>query len=829
MAILPVTAEDVEAISTVINPVRNYHSSSLGVTGSINLFPRNSPIEKEISPLENFAASYASDDDLEALREDIAFAAATINSTSIFSSLNQYLSAVNKQTISAKKRKQIFINRFTPSVSFTSNTLRKLIVKDQLMSYYRTLYPTSDWAYTNYHSLNFFTSSTVPTSSVLIYPNGSEAEGGAGGAYSLQSTAYYRNMLGKGFSFDFYINPRYRPDNPDAQFKAGTIFHLSSSYAISLITGSKKGPDGLPEAFRLQLQLSQSADISPSVATPGSYPQNLVFLSEDNSLEWNKWHRVVIRWGSSAVNKGSGSFNINGIDKGTFVIPSSSIGRFYSYLQSYPAALYVGNYYEGTNQGTSDQRYWFTDRSSKRDGLVQLINSLDTVDEPAQYAFNHPLNAELHELIIRDHYMTNAEIGQTYGKGVTFPVTSSIVFYAPPMFVETTPIRKFVGSYGGILQTPFFEVDGSTDDPFNVAMSFGVAGHYINLENFVKDFANGRWPRLHHLSASAISYTTEARSANDFLYDNPMVRKRNLTILPCDDVFVPNYSILSNESKTNKFVDQFGNYDPSLINLDNLLNAASLLVGSKWDADKYPDIVEDLIGCTPENPGMIPGQALQNIVNQINTQIATQESSYGPGVQKNVPLAIFQRTKDPSSNQVTFFDISNLYYGNNIVPGTFMIKDTNLSGSGGKVKITLKDDGVGNIYRADSFSPNSDWNSVGNIFYNEGIIVIKSPHLYFFGKEQYEISFRGEHKLHSMKFDILAPSALLNSSSNTSYAPIKETIRASGDPIDNDVFVYISSMNLHDENLNVVAKAVLAQPVIKREGEKLLFKVAFDF
>jgi hypothetical protein len=58
---------------------------------------------------------------------------------------------------------------------------------------------------------------------------------------------------------------------------------------------------------------------------------------------------------------------------------------------------------------------------------------------------------------------------------------------------------------------------------------------------------------------------------------------------------------------------------------------------------------------------------------------------------------------------------------------------------------------------------------------------------------------------------------------------LKDTIRASNDPLDNDVFVYISELNLHDENLNVVAKAVLAQPAIKREGEKLLFKVAFDF
>ena len=120
-------------------------------------------------------------------------------------------------------------------------------------------------------------------------------------------------------------------------------------------------------------------------------------------------------------------------------------------------------------------------------------------------------------------------------------------------------------------------------------------------------------------------------------------------------------------------------------------------------------------------------------------------------------------------------------------------------------------------------------NSIGNIFYDEGVVLIKSPHLYFFGKDQYEMSFKGEQNIHSLKYEVLAPPGLLNSSSNPSYAPLKESLRASGDPTDNDIFVYISNINFHDENLNVIAKATLAQPALKREGEKILFKVGFDF
>ena len=831
MAILPVTLDDIESLSTITNPNRTYISGSGGVTGSINIFPRGSKIEKEIRPLENFQQSYLSDDDIEALREDMAAAAVNLVQAGqpILRPVNVYLNKVAEQTQSAKKQKTIEINRYTPSFSFTANTVRKLQIKELLMPYYRSLYPTMDWAYANYNSLNFFTSSCVPTSSVLLYPNINNDElpehiGYISGTYALSGA----------FSFDFYINPRYRQSAPTEEFNAGTIFHLSSSYALSLITGSKKDHKGLPSSFRLQLQLSHSADISPSVASSGNYPNNLIFLSDEDSLEFNKWHRVVVRWGTNLVNDGTGSFNIDGVDKGIFVIPSGTISPHVFSTKDNPTVLSLGNYYEGSNSLLDSQAIFFADVPAQREGLVQLIDNGATQDEPTNYFFRHPLNAELHDVAIKRHYMTDAEINKTYGRGTSSLDKSDLAFYVPALFSEHTPIRKRTtfpagSTYGGILQTPFFEIDGSTDDPFNVAMAFGVGGHYINLENFVKDFANDTWPRLHHLSGTAITYTTTARSANDFLYDDERVRKRNLTILPCDDGnYIPNYLIVADEIG-NKYVDAFGRYDPSLINLDNLLNQSSLVVGSIFDAEKHPEFIKDLIGFSPEEPGLPPGTAVLLNKNNIEEIISTDPGAYGPGVQKNMPLVIYQRTKDPSSDQITFFDISNIFYGKRIQPGTFTISDASVTGSAGAVKLTLKDDGAGGLYRADSVGQHSAWNNVGNIFYDEGVVVIKSPHLYFFGKDGYEMSFRGEQNIHTLKYEVLAPYGLLNSSSNPTYAPIKSEIKPSEDPVDDDIFVYISNINFHDDNLNVVAKASLAQPVIKRETEKLLFKISFDF
>ena len=123
----------------------------------------------------------------------------------------------------------------------------------------------------------------------------------------------------------------------------------------------------------------------------------------------------------------------------------------------------------------------------------------------------------------------------------------------------------------------------------------------------------------------------------------------------------------------------------------------------------------DLQGASPEDPAVDPGSI----------------------------LTILQRTGDPSSNEVTFFDISNLFYGDRIYPNSLIVQDLEVTGSGGSMTFTLKDDGLGNLYR-DDLSPSgtpAKWASVGNVLYDEGLIVIKTPHLPFFGKDNFKYDF----------------------------------------------------------------------------------------
>ncbi|NBP00702.1 MAG: hypothetical protein EBU90_11340 [Proteobacteria bacterium] len=875
MSIFKVNPTDFQSITVTTNPFRHYSSSSKGTTGSILLFSKENKVEKDVE--ESNLLSF----------NESTFANSLVNLTkktlgskgNIYPSLAGFLDSVNKLSLTEKNKKVLNIVRFTPTTHFTSGTLKKLLIKDNLSTYYRCRYPSSNWGYSNYHSLNFFSSSTVPTSSVLLYPNiddGRMPSGYAPGRYAVSGA----------FSFDFYINPRYRTLDSKGHFKAGTIFHLSSSYALSLVTGSEKDVNGLPAAFRLQLQLSHSADIPPSLAIAGSSPKNFIFLSNDNALKWNHWHHVVVRWGTNLINNGTGSFNIDGVDKGTFVVPSSSIA-FKTTSIHIPYALCIGNFYEGRNNSTAESQSQFFNASAYYEGTSRVARLItENYVNPTNFSFNHPLQAELHDLSIKRFYVNDFDIISSSSTGITN--FNNVCFYVPPFFTMDSPIKvgtsaATVNTTVGVPYSLSYAAPGITTTPFNTWLAFGVNGHYINTENFLKDFApvfnpgistvfntpsdkQGIFPRQYSLSASLVQVGSNiGKTANEILYSQPSVRKRNLTILPCDDGnFYPNYDILLTSSLrvlTYRDVETFNQNPSDIFYTDDLLKKSPGFISLNFNKNKFDMIFSgsrfnstipidqtankivktaiskeeewsnDNVGFYPEKP---TGLAKSQIIKKFQQFRSLARSTFNKVTssdrffvtQSQFPLSIPVRTQDISSNQVTFFDISNLFYGMNIEPGSFTITDSAMTGSGGSVSITIKDDGNGTLYRADSLTPHCTWNSVGTIYYDEGIIAIKNPHLYFFGQDQYELSFRGEQNLHILRVETAAPTNYLNSSSNPSYANVPSTLRLN--EFDKD-FVYITGINYHDDNLNVIMKTQLAQPIMKRPSEKMLFRVKFDF
>ena len=767
MSIIKLGKDNFERFSVIARARRTFSSSSAGVTGSVPVFARASHIEKDVEkPV--FTEDAFSSDDPESIRSAIASLTGT---TDISSNVMNYINSVNSLSRSTLKSKSVESLRFEPPFSLNSDFLRKSNIQQVLFKYYRPKNSYAHWAFTNYQCLNFFSSSTVPTGSAIIYDN-QVVSGDDRGPYTPDA----------GFSLEFYINPRHQNDSVAQGYKPGTIYHLSSTFALSLCSGSSTDAGGLTDKFRLLLQLSSSAETKPDAAVANQY----TIFSDDNCLLLNNWHHVVVRW-SPSYDSGTGSFVVDGEERGYFQVSSSSIAPIFNTTPNDQDALIVGNFYDGQNVGATGTSNFFLG------------------GEPSNFTFNFPLRAEIHELRIWDDYLDDTRLSQYSSGGLNTSFPSNLIFYTPVLFTKESPVRE-------VFITPFQTDTISTNDAHNVSMSFGVGGHEVNVENFVREFVQGHYPTLHLLTGSEITWqVTDFEEANFLLYSTGSFRKRNLTVLPCDNgKFRPDYTLLlsgtftnhpSENSEMSKYVNDFGNLDLSLVSLRDLLPTASLYPGLIASDSSLPSsISSEIEGAGPDS--------------------LSSDSEVGS------VLTIFQRQRDNTSNSVVFFDTSNLFYGGRIHPTSLEIIDPAMTGSGGKVSITLRDNGYGGLYRADALTAHAKWAGVGTALYEEGIAVVKSPLVFMMGKDQFEISMRGERQVHVMEIAVPCPAGQINSSSNPTFMPLT----ASDDPDERSVGpVIITGINLHDDNLNVVARVVLAQPVIKRDEDRYLFRMKVDW
>lgn len=812
MSFHKLTKNNIEFFTLKTHPQKTFVSGSgTGVTGSIQLFSNHSDVEFFVK--QNTAADpgapFPEPNTSRVPHPDIR---ANANA-----SPSNWIDAYGD----AKKRKvntKVNIKRDSPNVivigpaanskvdnkveniwqtesSMTASynsMMRKNMIVNTLMPFYRTVSPNYHFAFTNFNSLNFFTASSVSPNSALIYP----CTGSGGG--TIDKSAFTVNNA---FTFEFWVNPRYN------FVTDGTILHMSSNYAVSLVTGSKKLFDGTVSHYGIKLQLSSSAEIPPSrsVVQEGVFPNNFVYLAND-VLERNRWQHVAIAW-ELKKNDGTGSFYIDGSERATFHL-TNSIGGTSKIKES--EAIVVGNFYatSGSNRGL---KYFFNNVSSVNEGIANLVGNFI---DPGVSKFTHPLNAEVHEIRVFNKKRSIEEIREFAYKSLPREYlfntgASGLLFYVPPFFTKETAVRD-------IKFTPHTAFKDSTSEPFNTELSFRVDGYEINLENYVRDFATGRFPRLLHLTG--VRNTTSNRIDVHRLLDEPFHRKRNLTILPNDNgLFSPNFKNLSatklytgSQAEKDKYIKFRNdlNTDLSSISLRNLLSTHSLLIpsvtntsGTKKDETKSATVDSPffrLVGVTPEEPNGGIGDI----------------------------RAVAQRTQDVSSNEVCWFDISNAFYDKEIKPQSFVAYDTSVTSSDSVVKLTLRDDGYGNIYRADCITPQATWNSVGNIFYPEGIVFIKSPLLSNFGRDNWEVGFSGSHSVHVQRVYVKVQRGMVNSSSHNEYVDRKS---------DNKVVehktnkVIISSINLYNKDFNIVAKANLAQAIEKSDQDSIMYILQEDF
>ena len=806
MTIFKIDRDNFENTSIQAAPSKTFSSSSSGVTGSVFVYPRRSDVLKEVieSPSQRERPQAFDDAALEILfksvreqiQADISNPAINEDYAPLMEKLLSFINQIPPSKIINESTSSIHL--LTQPVDADQNFEKKRYIVDNLYPENRVKFPSSHYSYTNYHSLNFFTASQVPTQACLLYPNSASIarDDRISGSY----------VVDDAFTFDFHIKPKNLFTANDSGYSAGTLLHLSSSYALSIISGSSKDERGNANKFRIQLQLSHSADVSPSEAIRSGYPNDLIFLSDDNVLDENSWHHVAVRWQADR-DAFSGSFVINNKEAGSFVLPSSSIApNPYSGPSHNPAALVVGNYYEGTNQGTDTQSRFFSETAASTFGISNMDPGITDLT-PDVFDFTSPLCAEIHDLKIYNSYREAEQIYTSSIRGSGDRQETGLLLHVPPFFTKQSPTRS-------VLKTLTEAEFNATENPFNTQLSFRVGGHDLNIENFTRDLTTLNFPRHMSLTGTKPIDLPSGGDANDALFDVPEIRYRNLLIMPCDDGnYAPNFSIVETGSiprapvKSGSLFYHYTNdldyVDLSMIKLRELIPSQS-----------FPTFPEEVAYSTITTITKL---------NQENLSFATPEIPKGDSYP--IPF-LYGRTLDNSSNEVSIFDIGKLFYGEKIYPGTLKISDSMLTGSGGQIGVTLKDDGYGNLYRADSSTPHATWNSVGNVFYDEGIVVVKSPNIPLFGKKEFEISFKGQREVHAMKVHVIAPAASLNSSSNPSYIPVSASLNANET---NAEFVAITGINFHDDNLNVIMKTKFAQPVVKRTDDRVMFKSKLDF
>ena len=293
-------------------------------------------------------------------------------------------------------------------------------------------------------------------------------------------------------------------------------------------------------------------------------------------------------------------------------------------------------------------------------------------------------------------------------------------------------------------------------------------------------------------------------------------RLRNL-----DNEFRPDFILVNNEENLvlNDDVTIEMPHQDSLFNISNANYHTSNIAGGRYVLNSFQYADGDYFNEKHYNSNPVIRNYSLGEIDKFGVSINNVV------LQKQFPL--YKVTQDPIEYHSVIFSISNQLYNRKIKKETFSITDYDLFGTANSIKVSFKENGRGVLYRADALTKHATWNHVGHIFYSEGFCTVLHPSLYNFGKTNFRVKFESESAVFVNEVNIPLGAGLHNRSMNPSYDP---DIKVSESAYEKDQkFVYISEINLHDESLNIVARAKLAQPVVKRETDNLVFRLKMDY
>lgn len=183
------------------------------------------------------------------------------------------------------------------------------------------------------------------------------------------------------------------------------------------------------------------------------------------------------------------------------------------------------------------------------------------------------------------------------------------------------------------------------------------------------------------------------------------------------------------------------------------------------------------------------------------------------------------------------------FFGRRVVPGSVRLTCNAFDGEDFGLIRTLVDDGRGGLYMSGSCfgaEPGGEsvyWNKVGNVFYDEGLVVIKDPALLDFGDptpgktdhpaDVLQVDFRGDTRIPVKTLMCRIDRGDLNASLNSTFWRAEEDgSRIRRHPSGS---LYVTTVNLYNDDHELVGVARLAEPLRVRPRDRFNIRLRLDF
>ena len=627
--------------------------------------------------------------------------------------------------------------------------------------------------YDNFHCLNFFqVSQTAPT--FINYPNRNDQ-------YTLNYT--------KGFTIEFWIKPTTH------QVSKGIIAQHHGLYAIA-IEPAKYNKSGEPSEFKMIYHHTSSG-----LPGTGTY-ESLTTIPVD------EWSHVAFRYGpnynkDNSTQNGKLSIILNHSASLESIMTSGSISNI-------GHVLTLGAWTSTGSASQFNRSVTYNHQNLTNMTLGAFGHSVSQTTTGILGTFYSGSSCEIQEVRFWKEPKTIPFLKNNSSGSLTSSLSSELYLYLPFFYSSSLPgtEKYYVFEPTDSSDLSYSNYEGTivgSSETFATSSGFGNA-HYahvlgynsLNVHRYLKDFVRDEYPFLVHLSSSFNAVDTRNNSAAKYNLADVSGSYRNFSqnilrntlLLPCDNSkFSPRYNLIPSGSE----------YFARNSSMISLLNIGSS--DSKGDTlNAWNDDLSTMSAYESEN-----GQpASESVIPDPETFINRLDS-----IDKIWPFQIA-------------IDIPIIFYGEKIQPESLKITSRILESK--NKKIIIKDDGFGNLYRANTKNPNKK-NKIGQIIYESGLIIIQNPHLY--DLFDIEIEFAGTNTLPILELAVPMPEGKINDPKNPTYRGDSiSSLNANQDP--DEAFAYISEVYLHDENLNIVGKIKLANPLLKKSNDSYLLRARID-